>query len=326
MNFGGEGDGKSRDFSDWSRKGPLSPLPPREGAGPREGGRPRNSDAGVERRDSPAWGEGRSQDGSRPPRREFQDRPQVDRTPTAPEIDNEWRKGAKPDAPASREPTPNKERSTPASPVVSNVRPRLNLAKRSESVVSSPTIASTPDASSKASPFGAARPIDTDAKLKEIEEKRVQAVKEKKEADDKIKEEKRLAREAAKAEKAASSKDKENGEEKPKGSAFEILGKEDDEEATEEGDEDEEPAPIVDDKAVKPKEITRDIPSRPRGGKQEGGSWRGRSDNKKSTETEPPKSAASAAVEDDGWSTVSAKPKNNRKGGNTNGPSRAIAS
>jgi len=52
-----------------------------------------------------AWGEGRpqgSQDGgSRPPRREFQERPVVERTPTAAEQDSQWRTKMRPDAPAS---------------------------------------------------------------------------------------------------------------------------------------------------------------------------------------------------------------------------------
>ncbi|GAD97760.1 predicted protein, partial [Paecilomyces variotii No. 5] len=78
-----EGDGKVRDFGNWERKGPLSPV-----SGPlREGGRPRSNEGPQFRRSSPAWGEGRSQDGSRPPRREFKE----ERTPTAPELDNQWR-------------------------------------------------------------------------------------------------------------------------------------------------------------------------------------------------------------------------------------------
>ncbi|KMU81471.1 translation initiation factor eIF4B [Coccidioides immitis RMSCC 3703] len=80
-------DGKMRDFSTWERKGPLPPAAP---AG-REDGRPRSKDGPQLRRSSPAWGEGRSQDGSRPPRREFQERPPPERAPTAPELDNQWR-------------------------------------------------------------------------------------------------------------------------------------------------------------------------------------------------------------------------------------------
>lgn len=52
-------------------------------------------------------------------------------------------------------------------------------------------------ADSKASPFGAARPIDTAAREREIAEKHEQVLKEKKEADEKAKEERRLAKEAA---------------------------------------------------------------------------------------------------------------------------------
>ncbi|KKY39455.1 putative translation initiation factor 4b [Diaporthe ampelina] len=52
------------------------------------------------------------------------------------------------------------------------------------------------------SPFGAARPIDTAARERMIEEKHQQALKEKKEAEEKAKEERRLAKEAAEKEAA----------------------------------------------------------------------------------------------------------------------------
>jgi translation initiation factor 4B len=91
---------------------------------------------------------------------------------------------------------------TPASPGAAppaqapGGRPRLNLQKRTVSEVADTSSAA---ADSKASPFGAARPIDTAAREKEIEEKRLQAIQEKREADEKAKEEKRLAKEAAAA-------------------------------------------------------------------------------------------------------------------------------
>lgn len=181
--------------------------------------RPRGSDAGrgeyrQDRKVSPAtWGEGR-QEGSRPPR-EFRERPErPERTPTAAELDNKWRSNMRPDAPV-KSPEQSREGSeAPPSPagtaaaLATGGRPRLQLAKRT--VPESPDVTS-PNATgdAKASPFGAARPIDTAAKEKEIADKRDQLLKEKKEADDKAKEERRLAKEAAvkeAAEKAAAEK------------------------------------------------------------------------------------------------------------------------
>lgn len=216
-------DGRTRDFGNWERKGPLSPLAQPEG-GPggfreREGSRPRNhenrTDSFRDRHQAPAaWGEGaaarqearqeaqEARQDSRPPRREFAERPErPERVPTAAEKDTQWRNNMRPDgvkaspgqsrdgseAPASPGAT------TPAAPVG---RPRLNLAKR--------TVSEAPDALSpstagdaKASPFGAARPINTAQREKEIEEKREQHLKEKRDAEEKAKEEKRLAKEAA---------------------------------------------------------------------------------------------------------------------------------
>ncbi|KAF8849872.1 hypothetical protein BDZ45DRAFT_697199 [Acephala macrosclerotiorum] len=354
-----EGDGKIRDFGNWERKGPLSPIPGADRGGPREGGRPRTNDGPRgegfrDRRSSPAaWGEGRpqgSQDGSRPPRREFQERPVVERTPTAAEQDNQWRTKMRPDAPAAKSPVPSRDGSeAPSSPAPSHAqpasRPKLNLAKRtvSEAPLASP---SSTSGDAKASPFGAARPIDTAAKEREIEEKRLAAIQEKKEAEEKAKEEKRLAAQAAKeaAEKQAAEKEAE-GE-----AAGETVEKE-----NANGD-------IVDDKAVKPKEIVRDtkpkpsetgawrrpsggpppprddVPRGPRGGR--GGRGRGegrggprhfddrpRNYNQNGASPAAPASPTAepeaAAIEEDGWSTVS-KPKKNNRGGNQG--SRAIAS
>lgn len=355
-----EGDGKIRDFGNWERKGPLSPIPGADRGGPREGGRPRTNDGPKgegfrDRRSSPAaWGEGRpqgSQDGSRPPRREFQERPVVERTPTAAEQDNQWRTKMRPDAPTGKSPVPSRDGSeAPSSPAPSHAqpagRPKLNLAKRtvSEAPLASP---SSTSGDAKASPFGAARPIDTAAKEREIEEKRLAAIQEKKEAEEKTKEEKRLAVQAAKevAETQASEKEAE-GE-----ATGEIVEKE-----NANGD-------IIDDKAVKPKEIVRDakpkpsetgawrrpsggpppprddIPRGPRGGR--GGRSRGegrggprhfddRPRNYNQNGGASPAAPASpatepeaAAPEEDGWSTVS-KPKKNNRGGNQG--SRAIAS
>ncbi|KAI1367722.1 hypothetical protein F5Y08DRAFT_40598 [Xylaria arbuscula] len=202
-------DGKVRDFGNWERRGPLSPLPQPERSMSRTDSRPaRGSDAGrgetfrQDRKTSPAtWGEGR-QEGSRPPR-EFRDRPErSERVPTAAELDNQWRSNMRPDAPV-KSPEQSREGSeAPPSPapgaatIATGGRPRLQLAKR--------TVSEAPDVTSpsaggdaKASPFGAARPIDTAAKEREIADKRDQVLKEKKEAEDKAKEERRLAKEAA---------------------------------------------------------------------------------------------------------------------------------
>lgn len=213
-------DGKIRDFSNWERKGPLSPLaqpPAMERQVSRDGGRPRIADANrgeSYRRASPAaWGEGR-QDGSRPPRREFSDRPErPERAPTAAEQDNQWRSNMRPDAApkapsvASKSAAPSRSGSeapsspapaaaVPAAPAAPVGRPKLNLQKRTNTDAPAIMSPSLTGASSKASPFGAARPIDTAAREKEIEEKHQQALKEKKEADEKAKEDRRLAKEA----------------------------------------------------------------------------------------------------------------------------------
>ncbi|MCJ1311203.1 hypothetical protein MMC25_004874 [Agyrium rufum] len=366
-----QGDGKSRDFSNWERKGPLSPA-----AAPPPVNRPVSQEGPRERKNSPAWGEGRadrSQDGSRPPRREYVERPPVERAPTAAEMDNQWRTKMKPDAPVqtpvmSREPS-RKGTSTPGSPAIvappaaaPTSRPKLNLQKRTVSQAdTNQGLSPASAADSKASPFGAAKPIDTFAREKEVEEKREAAAKQKKEVDDKareakkladekVKEDKRLAREAEKA--ATPSGPKANGQAGGRkdsssagkdgsasgevtsptaGKRFEILrrgtgqpaetGAADAEPdvdahaATTTADEEVEDAEddgnangiVTDDKAIKPQELTRDIPVR--GGKANG------------VENAPP---TADAMEDDGWSTVAPKPKGSRKSNNT--AQRAIAS
>lgn len=190
---------------------PLSP-PPIERGGSRGGGsrsRTTDSERGDSFRDRRAspWGPGEGrQDGSRPPRREFVERPE--RAPTAAETNSQWRSAMRPDPPA-QSPVPSRPASeapsspalTPAAPAATGGRPKLNLAKRTVSEapgVLSPSLTSD----SKASPFGAARPIDTAARERMIEEKHQQALKEKKEAEEKAKEERRLAKEAAEKEAA----------------------------------------------------------------------------------------------------------------------------
>lgn len=321
-----EGDGKTRDFGNWERKGPLSPVPPTGSV--REGGRLRSNDGPrSERRQSPAWGEGRSQDGSRPPRREFQDKPQFERQPTAPELDNQWRSKMRPDAPA-KSPTATPETSVPSSPAPHHaapaMRPKLNLAKRTVSEAEPALATSASDA--KSNPFGAARPIDTAAREKEIEEKRQLALRQKKEADDKAREErkaKEAAEKAAAKEKSAGApptptveKSGENGAgEKPTTRNYEILRREGDDGDVEGEDEDAVDAPangdIVQDKAVKPKEVVRDPP------KSEG-AWR-----RKSNTPAAPAGSTTEKLEEDGWSTVQAKASKSKGRGNA---TRAIAS
>jgi translation initiation factor 4B len=253
----------------------------------------------------------------------------------------------RPDAPA-KSPTPSRETSTPPSPApVSAVatRPKLNLQKRtvSEADPGLSPAASTSD--SKASPFGAARPVDTLARDQEIEEKRQLALRQRREAEEKLKaekaEDKRLAKDAKEGKdkvtteqeikETGASETQENGSETPQpGKNFEILRRTsepaNDMVALEDA-EDEEGAgegAIAEDKAVKPKEIIRDMPKA-----QANGAWRGK-DTKKEPKKEPnsePKSEPNTAgnLEEDGWSTVSknTKQRNNRRG---NQATRAIAS
>ena len=226
----------------------------------------------------------------------------------------------RPDAPA-QSPTATPDASVPSSPAAQPAapagRPRLNLAKRTVSEAQ-PAQESTP--SDKPNPFGAARPIDTAAREKEIEEKRQLAIRQKKEADDKAREEKK-AKEAA--EKAAAKdaapatptekKKEESGEEKPR-ATFEILQRV--EEGDSAGQDEDANGEIVDDKGVKPQEVVRDPP------KAEG-SWR-----QKSSAPAAPADTTTETLDEDGWSTVT-KPvkstKNNRRGGG-GAPARAIAS
>lgn len=189
-----EGDGKVRDFSNWERKGPLSPAP---NAGPpmRDGGRVREGGPPQERRQSPAWGEGRSDAGSRPPRRDFEPRPPVERAPTAAEQDSQWRTKMRPDPSPAETP----EASTPTSPATQapKERPRLNLAKRTVSTAD-PEAAGASTGDAKASPFGAARPVDSAARERAVEEKRELAIRQKAEEEEKAKAAK-AERDAAKA-------------------------------------------------------------------------------------------------------------------------------
>ncbi|KAL1965743.1 hypothetical protein VTN77DRAFT_5243 [Rasamsonia byssochlamydoides] len=286
-------DGKVRDLNNWERKGPLSPIAPTG----REGGRPRSNEGSGFRRSSPAWGEGRSQDGSRPPRRDFHDRPE--RTPTAAELDNSWRARMRPDPPAAKEPQ------SPAAPAQ---RPKLNLQKRtvSESETAAP-LPRTGDA--KSNPFGGARPIDTAAREREVEEKRER---QRREAEERAKAEKaeraekqRLAREQAKAEKAAAADangSKEGASEAPQGKNFEILRRAGEEENGMTADADPEPDEAAAESAkaesTPAKETTANLPP-----SKANGNWRSTA----APVTDTP--------DEEGWSTVSSKQRNNRRGG-----------
>lgn len=337
--FGGESDGKPRDFSNWERRGPLSPAPGQD-LSLRSAGR--QASKGEFSRNSPSWGEGRSQDGSRPPRRDLNERPAVpERAPTAAELDNQWRSNMRPDAPPPKSPEP--QVSTPSSPAPATTRPRLNLQKRTVAEATPQTSSAT---DSKASPFGAARPVDTAAKEREVAEKREIAIREKREAEEKAKaekvekaEEKRAVREKESAETATKQdadtganenqdekekdNENENEESKPAAPKYEVLRRQvsesndmvADEEHEEEAEEAEETVTPETDKAVKPKEITRDAPVK------QNGSWReGRGSESKPAEVD----SETAALEADGWSTVSKPNKNNKN--RRNQPTRAIAS
>ncbi|ROT38479.1 hypothetical protein SODALDRAFT_323952 [Sodiomyces alkalinus F11] len=218
-------DGRVRDFGNWERKGPLPP--PERPATSRDGSHPPAAEGRSEsfrggRRESPAaWGEGQGparHDGSRPPRG---DRPE--RVPTAAEKDMQWRSNMRPTPPARASPAQSRDGSeAPTSPAPAGAtlaapapagRPKLNLQKRTVSEatdVVSPSL--TGDA--KSSPFGAARPIDTAQREREVEERRQQQIKAKREADEKAKEERRLAKEAAAKEAAEKAEEEAKAAEK----------------------------------------------------------------------------------------------------------------
>lgn len=186
----------------------MSPVAPMPG---RMEGDMRRNEKSFERRGSPAsWGEGREpgafqpsrsgRGGDRPDRPE---RPVPERVPTAADMDNQWRSRMRPDVPtppATSTPDPSTPSSpTPvAAPPAPASRPRLNLAKRtvSEAPVQGDA-ASTSESTS--SIFGAARPIDTTARDKEVEEKRLIA-RQKREEEEKALAEQRAAEKAAQAE------------------------------------------------------------------------------------------------------------------------------
>lgn len=231
-------------------------------------------------------------------------------------------------APAAASP----DASAPSSPQVSQApkeRPRLNLAKRTVSE-QKPDATPAPAPQSKASPFGAARPTDTAQRDREMAEKREIAIREKREADEKLKEEKAAKDAAAKkerAEKGQSEQDnsdsasgarrtsrqqngppknnpwRQNGEQSDK-SNVSILKRDEaaEQEAQRDTPDGDANGDIVADKETKPQEVVREV-------------TRDAGEDAKQNET------TAESLEDEGWSTVSAKPKNSRRGG-----ARAMAS
>jgi translation initiation factor 4B len=286
-----ESDGKPRDFNNWERKGPLSPS----AGAPREGGRPTSDDGPGSsfRRNEAAWGEGRSQDeGSRPPRPEHV-RPEP--TPTAADMDNQWRARMRPDeAPKEQPASPASPSATPAAPAAPASRPKLNLTKRT--VSENPTTP-TSGGDSKASPFGAARPIDTATRERQVEERRQLAIRQKQEAAEKAKAEKaeKHAEKQKQLKEAAPPVDH-NGKdvlETPKGGGnFEILQR-----TGEEGDMTTDKETEAKETAAAPAEAQKETPN---------GNWRA-----PATEAG---AAAGAGGDDEGWSTVSVKQRSNRRG------------
>lgn len=167
----------------------------------------------------------------------------------------------------------------------------MNLQKRTVSEnVQSPPPSATGD--SKASPFGAARPIDTAAREQEVVAKRERA---RKDAEEKSKAEKaekqRQSKEKAKAEKAAAGENgtKETDPDAPKKSNFEVLRRVDDEAGEGEAEATKEETTAT---KEQPKEATES---------KTNGSWR---------KAEP----APAAADEEGWSTVSTGKRNKGRG------------
>ncbi|KAF3923283.1 hypothetical protein ABW21_db0202067 [Orbilia brochopaga] len=328
-----EGDGKFRDFNNWERKGPLPPATPTDTQS--ESGRPPRHDRGDRRR-SPAvnpfdrerqpslQGEERSERGDRP-RRDYQ-RPPTERVQSAAERDNEWRRGARPEVPpeqvkehkgqqaaAGSPPTGPRDKAPPSgpkggyvpppSPGAPATRPKLELKKRSENL---PADANQPAAASesKSNPFGGARPIDTTAREREVEEKRARQAAERKAKEEKVKEEKKAAAQAARAEKTEKSEKKtQKAEGEPDtpttGRSFEILRR-----SSAATGADDANAPELDPESTETKEELKQTKAVPK--------------VQLPPETAPAPAPASAPatkpVDDEGWSTVTVK-----RGRGTNG-------
>jgi len=214
----------------------------------------------------------------------------------------------------------------------------LNLQKRTVPETEPAAAAAATSTDSKSSPFGAARPIDTAAREREVEEKRQLQIRLRKEAEEKAREEKRAKEAAAKAAAATeqvSNPVQENGKqhEEPKengtgapvpGRNYQILSRVDDEgnEIDNERDAADEPAngEVIEDKPVKPREFIREPPKGPKA-QHHGGSWR----RKPSASNAPTSPSGPTTTEEEGWSTVPTRGKGARgRGGNAS--TRTIAS
>jgi len=254
----------------------------------------------------------------------------------------------KPDAPAAKSPVPSRDGSeAPSSPALGSAapapstRPKLNLAKR--------TLADTPDqpspttSSGKSNPFGGAVAVDTAARERQVEEARIAALAEKKEAEEKAKVERA---EAAKA-KAAEAETQKTAEAEPK----EILQRSEGEVKSAEGSQNGAAADKPTEIPSRPKPAETGAWRRPsagppgprddgpprgprggrggRGGRGDGpgrgprhfDEGRGGRQNSNGRVSSPTVSSPAPVVEadpdapaDDGWSTV-AKPKKNNRGG-----------
>ncbi|KAL3963539.1 hypothetical protein ACCO45_000543 [Purpureocillium lilacinum] len=270
----------------WERRGPLAPIAqdapaPRDSSVGPDGLGERGGSHRGPRGGAGAWGEGR-QEGSRPPRRDLPE--QRERVVTAAEKDHQWRDRMRPDA-SKPEGTSRDGSEAPPSPALSNAtpaapagRPRLNLQKRTVSEATDAV--ATPSGDSKASPFGAARPIDTATREKEIEEKRQQALREKREADEKAKEERRQAKQAAAAK--AEAEEGDAAEEAPKEGEEQPATESKEEEAaeaaeTQNGASGEAKVPIRTREPREPKEVVSNVKSRA----QEAGNWRSASNEQR---------------------------------------------
>lgn len=192
----------------------------------------------------------------------------------------------------------------------------MNLAKRTVSEADPQSAAASSD--SKSSPFGAAKPINTAAREKEIEEKRQLAIDQKRDADEKAREEKKAKEAEAKAGSEKTEDPSESGQdektkegERKSSKTYQILARKTEEENSENNEEasEDNAKPTksngVNDESrpAKPRGPPRGDREPPRGPRNASGSWRGR--NKPSN----PNSAASPrpesqGQEDDGWSTV----------------------
>lgn len=171
----------------------------------------------------------------------------------------------------------------------------MNLQKRTVTEsVSSPAQGTD----SKASPFGGARPTDTAARERQVEERRQLALRQKKEADEKAKAEKaekqRQAKEQAKTEDQGADPNGKDTPDMPQGGTnFEILRRAGEDESGMAADQDQ-----------KEETAAPDAASKEAAGKTNG-SWR-------SGPAQQPE-----AADDEGWNTVGpSRQRNNRRGPN----------